>query len=123
MKRKSIVLLCLMAISLSLITPVAAKSGVVYKAKGSWDEYVPPEEHSELLSGQWSITIRSVDGDYVVKWHSIYRELNLGGEGALVHDQAVGTVDVFKYYFNEVYSVSLSDDSCVLEVVVLDRLA
>ena len=49
-------------------------------------------------------------------WHSVYRELNLGGEDAPEYDKAVGTVDVFKYYFSEIDSVEIDGDTCTLDV-------
>jgi len=120
MKRKTLLVLnLLIAASVALTTPVSAKRGVVYRAQGSWEEYDPYDVHAEVVGGHWNIEIRMVGEEYVVQWHSQYRELNLGGEGAHEYDQAVGTVDHFKYYFSEIYSVSIVGDSCILEVDLL----
>ena len=116
MRKKSTILLCLIAVSMVLVSPVSAKNGVIYKAQGSWEEYDPWDVHAEVVGGHWNINIRMVGEEYVVQWHSQYRELNLGGEGAHEYDQAVGTIDHFKYYFSEIYSVTISDDVCILEV-------
>ena len=116
MKKKSLILLILITASMVLATPVSAKKGVVYKAQGSWEEYDPGNVHAEIVGGHWNIEIRMVDEEYVIQWHSQHRELNLGGDGAHEYDQAVGTVDHFKYYFSDVYSVEISDDACILEV-------
>lgn len=116
MKRKTVVLLAIISVSMILAVPVSAKKDVVYSAQGSWEEYDPWDEHAEIVGGHWNIKIRMVEGEYVVQWHSQHRELNLGGEGAHEYDQAVGTIDHFKYYFSEIYSVSISEDSCILEV-------
>ena len=116
MKRKSLILLFLITASMILATPVSAKNGVVYKAQGSWEEYDPGDEHAEVVGGHWNIEIRMVNGEEVVQWSSQYRELNLGGTDANEYDQAVGTIDHFKYYFSEIHSVSISGDACILEV-------
>jgi hypothetical protein len=116
MKRKSFFLLSIIMLSTILAAPVYAKNNIIYRAQGSWDDYDPEQEHSEILGGHWNIEVRMVNGEYVVQWSSHYRELNLGGEEAHEWDQAVGTIDHFKYYFSEVYSVSISDDTCTLEV-------
>jgi hypothetical protein len=116
MKRESLMLFSVVLASMILVAPVSAKNKVVYKAQGSWDEYLPPDPHAEILDGHWNIEIRMVGDEYVVVFHSHHRELNLGGEGAHEYDQAVGTVDHFKYYFAEVHNVTISGDTCVLGV-------
>lgn len=119
MKRKSLTILCLIFLVLMMTIPVSAKNGVIYKAQGSWDEYDPNDEHAQIVGGHWNIEIKQINDEKMIVWHSQYRELNLGGPGAHEYDQAIGTIDHFKYYFSEIYGVHISEDVCILEVNLL----
>jgi hypothetical protein len=92
------------------------KKGVVYRANGMLEEYLPASAHAEVVKGYWNIEVKGAGGGYDVNFKAHYFEENLGGEGAHVYDQAVGKIDHFPIEVTEANVVVLEDDVCVVDV-------
>ena len=88
---------------------------MVYHANGSLVEYVPESPHAEVVNGHWTVKITKTGSTYMVDFSASYQELNLGGEGAHVYDQAVGKIDKFWLRLDDASLVEIDGDRCVIE--------
>jgi len=117
---RMLIVLILVSSSVVLV-PAAVAKPMVYYANGSLVEYVPASPHAEVVKGHWSVRVEKAGGSYEVAFSGFYRELNLGGEGAEVYDQAVGKIDNFWLHLADASLVEIDGDRCVVEGELLVR--
>jgi len=106
--RKVILLILLMLTTTCTVIPGAAKKPIEYKANGTIDSYAEVGA-AEVVHGTWFACVK---GDEV-EFRYFYHELNIDPE---VENSPAGTVDHFKIYLTELYSVDVDPDAgeCVI---------